>query len=74
MLEAVRLGHGVALTRRSIAHALIQRGELVRLTDIEPAHTSRYYIVWPAGSKPSAQLTLLHTWLKGQVATYQESL
>ncbi|WLH84456.1 LysR substrate-binding domain-containing protein [Pseudomonas sp. FP2338] len=74
MLEAVRLGHGVALTRRSIAHALIQRGELVRLTDIEPAHTSRYYLVWPAGSKPSAQLTLLHNWLKDQVKTYQESL
>jgi LysR family glycine cleavage system transcriptional activator len=74
MLEAVRLGHGVALTRRSIAHSLIQRGELVRLTDIEPIHTSRYFLVWPAGSKHSAQLTSLHSWLKEHVVIYQGSL
>ncbi|PHN33008.1 LysR substrate-binding domain-containing protein [Pseudomonas sp. ICMP 460] len=74
MLEAVRLGHGIALTRRSIAHSLIQRGDLVRLTDIEPAHPSRYFLVWPVGSKHSAQLTLLHTWLKEQVAAYQADL
>ncbi|GAB5345363.1 LysR substrate-binding domain-containing protein [Pseudomonas fluorescens] len=74
LLEAVRLGHGVALTRRSIAHSLIQRGELVKLTDIEPVHASRYYLVWPMGTKRSAQLIALHTWLNEQVATYQDSL
>ncbi|WP_395610186.1 LysR substrate-binding domain-containing protein [Pseudomonas sp. B22129] len=74
LLEAVRLGYGIALTRRSIAHSLIQRGELVKLTDIEPLHSSRYYLVWPAGSKRSAQLTVLHDWLKGQVEAFQASL
>ncbi|MGA9702583.1 LysR substrate-binding domain-containing protein [Pseudomonas sp.] len=74
MLEAVRLGHGVALTRRSIAHSLIQRAELVKLTTIEPTHSSRYYLVWPAGSKRSAQLTALHNWLKDQVIAYQADL
>ena len=74
LLEAVRLGHGVALTRRSIAHSLIQRGELVKLTDIEPAHSSSYYLVWPLGIKRSAQLTSLHSWLKDQVVAYQDSL
>ncbi|WP_455823552.1 LysR substrate-binding domain-containing protein [Pseudomonas graminis] len=74
MLEAVRLGHGVALTRRSIAHSLIQRAELVKLTTIEPAHSSRYYLVWPAGSNRSAQLTALHNWLKAQVVAYQADL
>lgn len=74
MLEAVRLGHGVALTRRSIAHGLLQRGELVKLTEVEPAHASRYYLVWPAGRKPSAALSDLHHWLKNQIALYQDSL
>ncbi|WP_426133370.1 LysR substrate-binding domain-containing protein [Pseudomonas sp. PWP3-1b2] len=74
MLEAVRLGYGVALTRRSIAHSLIQRGELVKLTTVEPAHSSRYYLVWPAGSQRSAQLITLHTWLKDQIVEYQASL
>jgi len=71
LLEAVRLGYGVALTRRSIANAMIRRGELVKLTDIEPLHSSRYFLVWPAGSKRSATLTSLQVWLKEQVAEYE---
>ncbi|MBW1245835.1 LysR substrate-binding domain-containing protein [Pseudomonas tolaasii] len=74
LLEAVRLGYGIALTRRSIAHSLIQRGDLVKLTDIEPAHSSRYYLVWPAGSQRSAQLNALQQWLKDEAEAFQASL
>lgn len=74
MLEAARLGYGVALTRRSIAHAMIERRQLVRLTDIEAPHPSRYFLVWPVRSHQSPKLLLLLAWLKQQVADYQNSL
>ncbi|QLG95910.1 LysR family transcriptional regulator [Pseudomonas yamanorum] len=74
LLEAVKLGYGIALTRRSIAQALIERGELVKLTDVEPEHSSRYFLVWPTDSKRSIQISSLLVWLKGQVAEYQGNL
>lgn len=74
MLEAARLGYGVALTRRSIAHAMIQRGQLVRLTDVEPVHASRYFMLWPTHSRRSAQLASLLTWLRQQIIEYQDSI
>ena len=74
MLEAARLGYGIALTRRSIAHAMIERRQLVQLTDIEAPHPSRYFLVWPVRSHQSPKLLLLLAWLKQQVADYQNSL
>jgi LysR family glycine cleavage system transcriptional activator len=74
MLEAARLGYGVALTRRSIAHALIERQQLVRLTDIEAPHPSRYFLVWPVHSHQSPKVLQFLGWLKQQVADYQSSL
>lgn len=74
MLEAARLGYGIALTRRSIAHAMIERRQLIRLTDIEPVHPSRYFLVWPARTHRSPKLLLLLVWLKEQVALYENML
>jgi LysR family glycine cleavage system transcriptional activator len=74
MLEAARLGYGVALTRRSIAHAMIERRQLVRLTAIEAPHPSRYFLVWPVRSHRSPKLLQLLAWLKQQVADYQSGL
>lgn len=71
LLEAVRLGYGVALTRRSIAHAMLQRAELVKLTHIEPMHSSRYFLVWPTHSKHSVLLASFLEWLKAQIVEYQ---
>ena len=74
MLEAARLGYGIALTRRSIAHAMIQCGQLVKLTDVEPLHASRYFMLWPTHTQRSAQLASLLTWLRNEIADYQSSL
>ncbi|MEO6918738.1 MAG: transcriptional regulator GcvA [Collimonas sp.] len=74
MLEAARLGYRIALTRRSIAHAMIESRQLVRLTEIEPAHPSRYFLVWPVRTHQSPKLLLLLAWLKEQVADYEGSL
>ncbi len=71
MLEAARMGMGVALTRRSIVSGLLARGELVRVTDIETTHTSSYYLVWPHRSHQSAKLERFTKWLDDQAKNFQ---
>ncbi|MDN4591178.1 transcriptional regulator [Xenophilus aerolatus] len=71
-LEAARLGQGVALERRSVADALLRRGELVALTDIRVPYTYPYWLVWPESSA-SAQREDFARWLEAEVAAYQQA-
>ena len=74
LLEAAKLGMGIALTRRSIAHNLIEQGTLRSLSPIEPAHSSSYYLVWPYHSQPHPMLKKFRDWLSIHVKQYQASL
>lgn len=74
LIDAARRGMGVALTRRSIAHDLLQAGELTCLSAVEPAHQSDYYLVWPYRSQPHPSLRLFRDWLSIQIKSYQISL
>lgn len=74
LLEAAKLGLGIALTRRSIAHGLIQQGALHCLTPIEPVHSSSYYLVWPYHSQPNPMLKKFRDWLSIQAKHYHASL
>ena len=47
ILEAVRLGQGIALERRSLVQDAIARGELVQLGDICAPYAYPYWLVWP---------------------------
>jgi LysR family transcriptional regulator, glycine cleavage system transcriptional activator len=47
ILEAVRLGQGIALERRSLVQDAIARGELVQLGDISVPYAYPYWLVWP---------------------------
>lgn len=49
VLEAVRLGQGIALERRSLVHDAIERGELVQLCDVSAPYAYPYWLVWPPG-------------------------
>ncbi|MDQ7975201.1 MAG: LysR substrate-binding domain-containing protein [Rhodocyclaceae bacterium] len=71
-LEAARLGQGVALERRSVADALLRRGELVALTDIRVPYAYPYWLVWPEGSA-SAQREDFARWLEAEVAAYRRA-
>lgn len=68
-LEAARLGQGVALERRSVADALLRRGELVALTDIRVPYAYPYWLVWPEGSA-GAQREDFARWLQQEVDGY----
>lgn len=64
MLEAARLGLGIALSPRSIAESLLNRGELVKAFDHECPHTSGYYALLPPSGHPSEATQAFLTWLE----------
>ena len=64
LLEAARLGLGVALTRRSIADNLLQRGELVQAFAHTCVHSSSYYALLPTVTSVSEPLEQFLGWLQ----------
>lgn len=69
LLEAVKHGHGVGLTRQHFAEDLINKGEVVRLFDIQlaaPPHA--YYLVHEAQAVMRPEVQLFIDWIQ---ATYQ---
>lgn len=65
LLEAARLGLGVALSRRSIADALLQRHELVAAHPRMCAHSSSYYLLRPQQAPAHAACEAFADWLEG---------
>ena len=74
LLEAAKNGMGLALTRRSIAQNLLQRKELVLVSQIEAQHSGAYHLVWPHRSQNHPHLKQFRDWLSIQVKKYQLSL
>lgn len=70
VIEALRQGQGVSLTRRSLVHDALQRGELVLLSAITVPYQNPYWLVWPMRSHGSAKLLALADWLQAEVRTY----
>jgi len=64
LLEAARLGLGVALTRRSIADNLFERGELIQAFKHECMHSSQYYALLPPAIEVSESLEQFLGWLQ----------
>ena len=65
LLEAVRHGYGVALTRQHFAQHLIESGEIVQLFDIrlaKPPHA--YYVVYEEGAPARSEVAVFIAWLK----------
>lgn len=69
LLEAVRHGHGVGLTRQHFAQQLVASGEVIELFDIRlasPPHA--YYVVYEPTARQRPEVQLFIDWL---LATYQ---
>jgi DNA-binding transcriptional LysR family regulator len=65
LLEAIRHGHGVGLTRRHFAHQLLESGEIVRLFDVQlttPPHA--YYMVHEPRALERPEVAAFADWLK----------
>jgi DNA-binding transcriptional LysR family regulator len=64
LLEAVKHGYGVGLTRQHFAQDMIARGEVVRLFDVllaTPPHA--YYIVYERQVRERPEVAALIDWL-----------
>ena len=68
MLEAARLGQGVALERRSLVQDAIVRGELVQLGSVTAPYPFPYWLVWPRQRPLSTLAQAFVTWLQAQAA------
>ncbi|HYD79606.1 MAG TPA: LysR substrate-binding domain-containing protein [Paucimonas sp.] len=71
LLEAVRHGHGVALTREHFARPLIESGEVVELFDVRlatPPHA--YYVVYERPVRDRPEVNLFIDWL---LATFRKA-
>ncbi|MCH8619636.1 LysR substrate-binding domain-containing protein [Undibacterium sp. TS12] len=70
LLEAVKHGHGIGLTRQHFAQDMIRRGEVVRVLDIQlatPPHA--YYLVHEAQANIRPEVQLFIDWMQ---AAYQQ--
>lgn len=70
VIEALRQGQGVTLTRRSLVHDAVRRGELVLLSAIAAPYANPYWLVWPLRSEGTAKLAAFRTWLEAEVRDY----
>ncbi len=70
LLQAVRLGLGVALTRRSIADHLLQQGEIVKALDHECTHASSYSALLPPTAVRNPAVEKWLGWLQLECARY----
>lgn len=72
LLEAIRHGYGVGLTRRHFAESALASGELVRLFDVElasPPHA--YYLVYEKPAQERGEVMLFINWMKRAFSSSQ---
>lgn len=65
LLEAIKHGHGVGLTRQHFAQEMISKGEIVRLFDVQlatPPHA--YYLVYERPVRERPEVALFIDWLQ----------
>ena len=65
LLELIKYGHGVGLTREHFARDMIERGEIVRLFDLHqatPPHA--YYVVYEKQVRDRPEVALFLDWIQ----------
>jgi LysR family glycine cleavage system transcriptional activator len=69
VLEAVRLGQGIALERRSLVHDAIERGAGA-VERCQRAYAYPYWLVWPPRERSEGKQREFSQWLSGEVERY----
>ena len=70
VLEAVRLKQGIALVRRSLAHAGIMRGEFVQLTKFAAPYPYPYWLLLPDSKRAEPKREQFAEWLFEEIELY----
>ncbi|MGC5698807.1 LysR family transcriptional regulator [Pseudomonas sp. NFXW11] len=74
VLQAVRLGQGIALERRSLVHDAILRGELVQISPHSAPYPYPYWLVLPNREHVQVHQQLFADWLSAEVEQYLSQL
>ncbi|AWT17147.1 TPA: LysR substrate-binding domain-containing protein [Klebsiella michiganensis] len=72
VLEAVRLGKGIALERRSLVQDALSRGELVQLTSFTAPYPWPYWLVSSQGAEQKNEAILFKAWLDEEVTAWRQ--
>jgi LysR family glycine cleavage system transcriptional activator len=70
VINAVRLGQGIALERRSLVAQALAQHELVQITDIRVPYRYPYWLVWQQREILNARQAHFAQWIEGQVDAY----
>lgn len=73
VLEAARLGQGIALLRSSLLDTALATGQLQLLSDIRPAHVYPHWLVWPPRQHAQRKVQDFANWLTAELAAYLAS-
>ncbi|GGP24128.1 LysR substrate-binding domain-containing protein [Silvimonas iriomotensis] len=74
LIEALKLGLGIALTRFSLVAGLLARGELVQLGPISVPYPNRgYWLVWPGRTDGTRKLKDFSAWLIDEVKQFEDA-
>lgn len=74
LLEAVRHGYGIGLTRSHFARDMIEKGDLVPLFDVAlatPQHA--YYLVYERGVRERPEVDAMLNWMMARFNTQRLS-
>ncbi|CAM3155720.1 LysR family transcriptional regulator [Klebsiella quasipneumoniae subsp. quasipneumoniae] len=74
VLEAVRLGAGVALERRSLVAGAIARGELVQLTAVTVPYPWHYWLTVSPQAENRPEVPRFIAWLEEEIALWRQQL
>ncbi|SWO31133.1 glycine cleavage system transcriptional activator [Klebsiella pneumoniae] len=74
VLEAVRLGAGVALERRSLVAGAIARGELVQLTAVTVPYPWHYWLTVSPQAENRPEVARFIAWLGEEIALWRQQI
>ena len=74
VLEAVRLGAGVALERRSLVAGAIARGELVQLTAVTVPYPWHYWLTVSPQAENRPEVARFIAWLEEEIALWRQQI
>lgn len=74
VLEAVRLGAGVALERRSLVAGAIARGELVQLTAVTVPYPWHYWLTVSPQAENRPEIARFIAWLEEEIALWRQQI
>lgn len=70
-LQAVLDGSTIAMVRKSLAYEYLERGQLVKLFEIESPSRKSYFLVCPPHLAPTPRVSAFRDWLQSEIVAFE---